>query len=602
MKKPLYEEVVSDIRQLRQVAEDNASRALLEAVAPRIRELIEEQLVDDDEEIVAVPQGTVAVASDGDVIVDLDTLTTEEPSLPGAPVSVSSPSPITPVSSADAFEVDALSLPALATVVQPQVVVDQVDEEDVDVGASHAAVPGTLSRDEYDIWVSRIDSCFREARTISGVSPILHETKSFCRKLSKVVSLVEDTYERVQASTMSEFAKNQLGTKLEACYEDLMKTRENVMKKRTLNEDLTVTLKGDVELGSDPDDLEIEVTSETGEEDESSVDDDDVLDLDLDAEEGEEGEEGDLDVEFSDDEAPSDEESLDLGLDDEDEEAPKLESSRKKGDVLLEIDERELAREVRRLRSRQVRESADAPSAISAFGDGEDEGEPLEDVELTTEASGIPTIYVDDETGEGTLDGAKNESEDLQLESLKRKLRLESRIYNSSAKRVAALKDKLKTSRGVQFTRVKQAIVAEQKRCAASVTRVQEIKKRLNESKSRTKSGAALSENATLRRKLAESSLNNVKLKLANKLFLVKGISESKRIHAVSSIDRARTLREAELIYRNALASRDREVVSESRGVIGASSRVARPTSTTSQETLNEGFEVARWMTVAGIK
>lgn len=599
MKKPLYEEVVSDIRQLRQVAEDNASRALLEAVAPRIRELIEEQLVDDDEEIVAVPQGTVAVASDGDVIVDLDTLTTEEPSLPGVPVSVSSPSPITPVSSADAFEVDALSLPALATVVQPQVVVDQVDEEDVDVGASHAAVPGTLSRDEYDIWVSRIDSCFREARIISGVSPILHETKSFCRKLSKVVSLIEDTYERVQASTMSESVKNQLGTKLEACYEDLMKTRENVMKKRTLSEDLTVTLKGDVELGSDPDDLEIEVTSETGEEDESSVDDDDVLDLDLDAEEGEEG---DLDVEFSDDEAPSDEESLDLGLDDEDEEAPKLESSRKKGDVLLEIDERELAREVRRLRSRQVRESADAPSAISAFGDGEDEGEPLEDVELTTEASGIPTIYIDDETGEGTLDGAKNESEDLQLESLKRKLRLESRIYNSSAKRVAALKDKLKTSHGVQFARVKQAIVAEQKRCAASVTRVQEIKKRLNESKSRTKSGAALSENATLRRKLAESSLNNVKLKLANKLFLVKGISESKRIHAVSSIDRARTLREAELIYRNALASRDREVVSESRGVIGASSRVARPTSTTSQETLNEGFEVARWMTVAGIK
>ena len=590
MKKPLYEEVVSDIRQLRQVAEDNASRALLEAVAPRIRELIEEQLVDDDEEIAAVPQGTVAVASDGDVIVDLDTLTTEDPSLPGTPVSVSSPSPITPVSSADAFEVDALSLPALAAVVQPQVVVDQVDEEDVDVGASHAAVPGTLSRDEYDVWVSRIDSCFREARIISGVSPILHETKSFCRKLSKAVSLVEDTYERVQASTMSESAKNQLGTKLEACYEDLMKTRENVMKKRTLSEDLTVTLKGDVELGSDPDDLEIEVTSETGEEDESSVDGDDVLDLDA-----EEGEEGDLDVELSDDE-----ESLDLGLDDEDEEAPKLESSRKKGDVLLEIDERELAREVRRLRSRQVRENADAPSAISAFGDGEDE--PLEDVELTTEAGGIPTIYVDDETGEGTLDGAKNESEDLQLESLKRKLRLESRIYNSSAKRVAELKDKLKTSRGVQFTRVKQAIVAEQKRCAASVTRVQEIKKRLNESKSRTKSGAALSENATLRRKLAESSLNNVKLKLANKLFLVKGISESKRVRAVSSIDRARTLREAELIYRNALASRDREVVSESRGVIGASSRVARPTSTTSQETLNEGFEVARWMTVAGIK
>ena len=45
MTKQLYEEALADVKKLKEVAEDNAKRALLEAVTPRIRDLIENQLL-----------------------------------------------------------------------------------------------------------------------------------------------------------------------------------------------------------------------------------------------------------------------------------------------------------------------------------------------------------------------------------------------------------------------------------------------------------------------------------------------------------------------------------------------------------------------------
>jgi hypothetical protein len=47
MSRQLYEEVLADARQLKQIAEDNAKRALLEAVTPQIRSLIEKNLMGD---------------------------------------------------------------------------------------------------------------------------------------------------------------------------------------------------------------------------------------------------------------------------------------------------------------------------------------------------------------------------------------------------------------------------------------------------------------------------------------------------------------------------------------------------------------------------
>ena len=41
MSKQLYEEALADVKKLKEIAEDNAKRSLIEAISPRIKDLIE---------------------------------------------------------------------------------------------------------------------------------------------------------------------------------------------------------------------------------------------------------------------------------------------------------------------------------------------------------------------------------------------------------------------------------------------------------------------------------------------------------------------------------------------------------------------------------
>jgi len=50
MSNKLFEEALADAKKLKEVAEENAKKAILEAVTPRIREFIEDQLLESDEE------------------------------------------------------------------------------------------------------------------------------------------------------------------------------------------------------------------------------------------------------------------------------------------------------------------------------------------------------------------------------------------------------------------------------------------------------------------------------------------------------------------------------------------------------------------------
>jgi hypothetical protein len=45
MSKTLFEEAITDARHLREAAEENAKKAIVEAVTPRIRDFIEQHLV-----------------------------------------------------------------------------------------------------------------------------------------------------------------------------------------------------------------------------------------------------------------------------------------------------------------------------------------------------------------------------------------------------------------------------------------------------------------------------------------------------------------------------------------------------------------------------
>ena len=50
MSKQLYEEALADVKKLKEIAEDNAKKALIEAVSPRIKDLIEAELLREVEE------------------------------------------------------------------------------------------------------------------------------------------------------------------------------------------------------------------------------------------------------------------------------------------------------------------------------------------------------------------------------------------------------------------------------------------------------------------------------------------------------------------------------------------------------------------------
>ena len=48
MSKSLYDEAIADAKKLREVAEKNAKNAIIEAVTPRIKQFIEDQLLEKD--------------------------------------------------------------------------------------------------------------------------------------------------------------------------------------------------------------------------------------------------------------------------------------------------------------------------------------------------------------------------------------------------------------------------------------------------------------------------------------------------------------------------------------------------------------------------
>lgn len=110
----------------------------------------------------------------------------------------------------------------------------------------------------------------------------------------------------------------------------------------------------------------------------------------------------------------------------------------------------------------------------------------------------------------------------------------------------------------------------------------------------------------SLRGQLTEMNLFNAKLLYVNRLLQDRDLSDAQRRNIIESLDRARSLREVKLLYKGLSesigrkpAARKPELVSESVG-----SRAVSPTSrplSTSGVRLNEAVEVHRWAVLAGI-
>ena len=105
-----------------------------------------------------------------------------------------------------------------------------------------------------------------------------------------------------------------------------------------------------------------------------------------------------------------------------------------------------------------------------------------------------------------------------------------------------------------------------------------------------------------LKRQISEMNLFNAKLLFANKLMQNRDLSNSQQRAVVEALDGAKTIREAKLLYESLSSSLRKSSTSGSltesnNRLLASSSR-----STRSGAPANNGVEVDRWATLAGIK
>ena len=630
MSKQLYEEAIADVKKLKEIAEDNAKRAVIEAVAPRIRELIEKELLGESaeeaeeksdkvltDELEEDDESHVPEAAEKEVVETL-----EEPT-------------------ADAKE-------------------DSTVDENFEFNGNMPAIERKLR------YVSE------SANKLLSIELNEKNSEIFTSKVNELSTLVSTMYDFINENADSPTQKLGYNLKLQNCLKKIEKLQEIKMKKRNsrLNEE-TISL----ELTGLPDDIDLEslgvnLVSGGEEGDEGGEDEGDDEDLDLGGEDDGGEDEGDED-EGDEDEGGEDEggdEDLDLeGMMD------KMESRKLSDNVIVEIDESMLRREISRMRT--LREEK-APSnkgnkpgsdEFDDFGDASSEGEPLEFTLSETDHQETDEAYEAEETDEayaneldeltlefdtdessdrtdsspagkrrreeysqtrkqGDSPGMKNEEEkeketaeakceslrlnmakELRLqEVLKNKARVAARLYEaakakfSKAKTLAERKE-IKTF-GVNH---KQAYAYFAKHYNESVKRFNRLSGDLSEALRRVRRSnnvakpAASSGDSQLRNKLAETNLLNAKLMFTNKLLQSEALTSRQKSQVIEQLDEAKTLREVKLVYESlakTLAT-PRKTVTEGR-VLGSSSQATR---SASAQTLNEGFEAERWAKLAGI-
>lgn len=595
MTKQLYEEALADVKKVKEIAESNAKRAIMDVVTPRIRDLIEKELLreGDLDELDGDDLAADAISTpdeEGKVTLDLDALQQD--------VAGSDVDPTNSELSDKEYELNLEGLEALLPL--------------------HTSTKiGSLK--DFELSVYRLGESLNRFATANR---LIKETKTFRTKISQMISGVEDMYDYLQESVDDVSAKESYETKLEQYFQKLTKLQEQAnmsQKRKSLNEeDVTLKLTGlpdDVDLDSVGVDL---VTG--GDDDEEGGDDD--LDLDSDS-----GDSDDLDLSDVD---------LDDGDSDDGEEKQMGEARvrRLSDDTVVEIDENMLRREISRMR--KLREEA-TPSMKGAhvtdkeaasFGDGHVVGQVLDvDIRDADDLTEMDELEEGDELDESDeLDEIGDRSErdrdgssatsipssdktTVRVESIKRRLAFEKNLQERAKSRAAVLK----RAAGTPGARV-ATLQSEYKKVVArfneSVERENKLKKTLAETRLRTGSGknASLSRSAgsrtekTLRSKLAETNLTNAKLQLTNRLLQNESLTSRQKRQVVEKLDSVTTVREAKLVYESlleAFVSGARSVNENTdRRVLGSSSRTTRPASS---QSLNEGHEANRWAKLAGI-
>lgn len=367
MTKQLYEEALADVKKVKEVAVANAQRDLLEVVTPRIRDLIERELLREhsaEDRDAEGPGAPGAAQPEGELMTDLVMVA---PSDAGTAAAA-----ITPPDEEGKVTLDLDAMcgdPAGAPVAAPMMGAPMPGEEyEINLESIEALAPvlkatKTGAAKELELMVYRMGEAVEKFRKAGR---LVKESVSFRSKIAKMISRVEDMYDYVQESITDPVKKSSYETKLESYFRELSKLQEPTMSQKTKKmmneEDVTLKLTGlpdDIDLDSVGVDL---ITGEEGEEGGEAAP----------GAEGEEG--GDMDLG-----------DLDLGGDESEGEEDNMgESRRLSDDTIVEIDEKMLQREL--FRMKRLREEA-VPTVdghgvgskeFDDFGGAKDDGEPIE--------------------------------------------------------------------------------------------------------------------------------------------------------------------------------------------------------------------------------
>jgi hypothetical protein len=208
------------------------------------------------------------------------------------------------------------------------------------------------------------------------------------------------------------------------------------------------------------------------------------------------------------------------------------------------------------------------------------------------------------------------------MESLERKLALETKLIMRAKARAQKIKEAMATARSKKNLKLEGAL---RKDLTLAVNRINEASSRLakvkgqllaekkaikslNESRSNRDSRPAETKaTENLRAKLAEANLYNVKLRYANQLLQTESLTSKQKAQVISQLDEAKTEREAKLVYESltkTLTPKNLKEGTDGRRVLGSSSRPTRPASTqiVTESATSGGFDLDRWSKLAGIK
>ena len=573
----LYQEAIADARALREMAERNAKNKIIEAMTPKIRKLIERQIM--------LEAGEEMEDETGDEIpnLDLDALP-DEPAMNSAMLSPAIPSPIQGSTMPDPDEEvthTVTTKTASGTEVKINVRVDKHGEasataeteeaegDDVEVELNKEGLQGLAdlvlgSRNNRRAGLDEVRGQLRDLSRISrGVS--IRESKNFRAAYSILLKNVMNLQERLISTRESSSNRVQFNNFLKemsvmsnsARFRRLLKNMESPKSRR--NEAKLVFDPADLE-GLDDEDFKEKLKGMTfGIEfgDEESPDAgaaETAIDVSAAPAPGappapSEGyDDEDLEEEYDEYENENEIEEMYEDEDEEDEDEGEMEDE---GEKTFHVDESMLRRELSRLREAKkgaVRSKGRGISNAMAgsFGGGK-AGKHLVMQSKDTDLN----VNEGDDEADGNEAVAK--------------------------KALEVSKKAIKAAKSEREARVQEARM--NRNLKAQLTETERV-------------------NVTLREQLEEVNLFNAKLLYVNKLMQNRDLTPRQQRAVVESLDAAKSVREAKLLYTSLTESLKTKTGNMNEGrVLGSSSR-----STKSGSAVNESVEVDRWAILAGIK